>query len=112
MLGAILHPSSRLYRVYAPSTHSLPSIRPVENPYGPPSQQTELTILSCSSRIRVLRHLSPKFGKIWNKKSRVDQDKADFIDLSHRSFVFVSSATALEEIRVIMLTQGLVAEVV
>lgn len=90
VLGAVLHPGSRLHRVYAPSSHSLPSIRPVPDPYGPPTQSTELTILSCSSRIRVLRHLSPKFRRIWNKKPAPDASVASPIDLTRRSFTTVS----------------------
>ena len=92
VLGAILYPSSRLHRVYAPSTQSLPCIRPVTNPYGPANQATELTIITCMSRIRALRHLSPKFGRIWNAKVADGIPIQGSIDLSHRSYAYVSPA--------------------
>ena len=88
--GAVLHASSRLHRVYAPSTHSLPSICPIPNPYGPQNLPTEITIISCTSRIRLLKHLSPKFGRIWNHKHALSGADTPKIDLSQRSFVFVS----------------------
>lgn len=90
ILGAMLHPSSRLHRVYAPSTQSLPYIRPVPNPYGSANQATELTIITCSSGIRALRHLSPKFGRIWNAKLAHDVAVLGSIDRSRRSYAFVS----------------------
>ncbi|MCJ1385179.1 Polynucleotide 5'-hydroxyl-kinase grc3 [Xylographa soralifera] len=66
VLGAVLHASSKLHRVYAPSSHSLPSIRHLRNPFGPAQQPAEITIYSCSSRIRLLRRVSRKFRRIWN----------------------------------------------
>ena len=92
IMGAVLHPSSKLHRVFAPSTHSLPSIRPITDPYRPSPQSTELTIISCTSGIRLLRHLSPKFGRIWNKCDAPDIQMANSIDISKRSFTFVSVA--------------------
>ncbi|MCJ1403337.1 Polynucleotide 5'-hydroxyl-kinase grc3 [Xylographa trunciseda] len=66
ILGAILHASPKLYRVYAPSSHSLPSIRCLRNPFGPAQQPAEVTFTSCNSRIRLLRRVSRKFRRIWN----------------------------------------------
>lgn len=90
ILGAVLHASSRLHRVYAPSTHSLPSIRSIPNPYGPQNLPAEIMIISCGSRLRLLKHLSPKFGRIWNHKHVSARFNLPKIDLSQRSFVFVS----------------------
>ena len=95
--GAVLHASSRLHRVYAPSTHSLPSIHPISNPYGPQNTQAEITINSCTSRIRLLRHLSPKFGRIWNHKHPSTRPDPPKLDLSQRSFVLVSFISFLED---------------
>ncbi|MCJ1391651.1 Polynucleotide 5'-hydroxyl-kinase grc3 [Xylographa bjoerkii] len=66
ILGAVLHASSKLYRVYAPSSHSLPSIRHLRNPFGPAKQPAEITLTSCNSRIRLLRRVSRRFRRIWN----------------------------------------------
>ncbi|MCJ1465202.1 Polynucleotide 5'-hydroxyl-kinase grc3 [Pseudocyphellaria aurata] len=93
ILGAILHASARIYRVYAPSTHSLPSIRPLWNPFGSENQDIVLTILNCSSRIRMLRELSPKFRRIWNKKHKSKKDRENGVGMSRRSFLFVKSST-------------------
>lgn len=68
IMGATLHASPKLHRVYAPSTHSLPVIRYARNPYGPANQPVEITILSCRSQLRLLRRLSWRFAKIWNRK--------------------------------------------
>jgi len=88
--GAVLHVSSRLHRVYAPSTHSLPSIRPIPNPYGPQNLPAEITVISCTSRIRLLKQLSPKFGRVWNHKHAfgVSVDPRT-VNRLQRSFVFV-----------------------
>ena len=88
--GAVLHASSRLHRVYAPSTHSLPSIRSIPNPYGSQNLPAEITIISCGSGLRLLKHLSPKFGRIWNHKYVPAGSDLTKIDLSQRSFVYVS----------------------
>ncbi|KAL8789074.1 MAG: hypothetical protein Q9213_001337 [Squamulea squamosa] len=71
LLGAVLHPSSAVYRVFAPSTHSLPVIRSVRNPYGPADQPIEVTITSLRCGIRSLKQVSPMFDRIWNKAIEV-----------------------------------------
>lgn len=62
LMGAKLHPSSRLHRVYAPSTHSLPVIKCVSGIDG----EAEVEIKSSHSGIARLRDLSPLYQKIWN----------------------------------------------
>ncbi|GAB1215075.1 Polynucleotide 5'-hydroxyl-kinase grc3 [Aspergillus terreus] len=62
LMGAKLHPSPRLYRVYAPSTHSLPVIKCVSGVDG----AAEVEIKSCHSGIYRLRDLSPLYQRIWN----------------------------------------------
>ena len=60
-MGAKLHPSSQLHRVYAPSTHSLPVIKCVAGIDG----DAEVEIKSCTSGISRLRDLSPLYQRIW-----------------------------------------------
>ncbi|KAL8881612.1 MAG: hypothetical protein Q9198_001215 [Flavoplaca austrocitrina] len=74
VLGATLHPSSAAYRVFAPSTHSLPVIRPIRNPFGPAEQPVEITIVSFRSGIRWLKQVSPHFGRIWSTAINVSGD--------------------------------------
>ncbi|KAL8846046.1 MAG: hypothetical protein Q9221_008842 [Calogaya cf. arnoldii] len=76
ILGAVLYPSYAAFRVFAPSTHSLPVIRPIRNPFGPAGQPVEIIITSFRSGIRLLRQVSPKFGRIWNKTLEVSDDVA------------------------------------
>ncbi|KAE8356573.1 polynucleotide 5'-hydroxyl-kinase grc3 [Aspergillus coremiiformis] len=65
VMGAKLHPSPRLYRVYAPSTHSLPVIKCVSGVDG----AAEIEVKSCHSGIYRLRGLSPLYRRIWNGKN-------------------------------------------
>ncbi|KAJ5735157.1 uncharacterized protein N7483_000282 [Penicillium malachiteum] len=62
LMGAKLHPSPRVYRVYAPSTHSLPLIKCVSGVDG----EAEVEIKSCNSGLSRLRDASPLYQKIWN----------------------------------------------
>ncbi|OOQ86539.1 Polynucleotide 5'-hydroxyl-kinase grc3 [Penicillium brasilianum] len=62
LMGAKLHPSARVYRVYAPSTHSLPVIKCVSGVEG----EAEVEIKSCKSGLTRLRDISPLYQKIWN----------------------------------------------
>ncbi|KUM56664.1 hypothetical protein ACN42_g10544 [Penicillium freii] len=61
LMGAKLHPSSQLHRVYASSTHSLPVIKCVAGIDG----DAEVEIKSCTSGISRLRDLSPLYQRIW-----------------------------------------------
>lgn len=88
--GATLHASSKIYRVYAPSTHSLPVIRSCRDPFGPEYQPVEITILTCCSRIRLLRNLSPKFGRIWNHIPSASIMAESNLDFLEKSYTFVS----------------------
>ncbi|PYI07266.1 hypothetical protein BO78DRAFT_367178 [Aspergillus sclerotiicarbonarius CBS 121057] len=65
LMGAKLHPSSRVYRVYAPSTHSLPVIKCVSGVNG----EAEVEFKSCHSGIYRLKDLSPLYQRIWNGKN-------------------------------------------
>ncbi|XHF97476.1 Polynucleotide 5'-hydroxyl-kinase grc3, variant 2 [Aspergillus wentii] len=73
LMGAKLHPSARIYRVYAPSTHSLPVIKCVTGVDG----EAEIEVKSCHSGIYRLRDLSPLYQRIWNGKN-TSADKLTF----------------------------------
>jgi polynucleotide 5'-hydroxyl-kinase GRC3/NOL9 len=64
-MGAKLHPSSRVYRVYAPSTHSLPVIKCVAGVDG----EAEVEIKSCNSGLSRLRDVSPLYQRVWNAQN-------------------------------------------
>ena len=96
VLGAELHPSSSIHRIYAPSTHSLPCIQPILDKSASKHEPAEITVLPCCTRLRMLRQLSPKFGKIWNRKPVVAEEASN-VDRSQRSFVFVSAQDFAEK---------------
>ncbi|OQE28608.1 hypothetical protein PENSTE_c003G08448 [Penicillium steckii] len=62
LMGAKLHPSKKSYRVYAPSTHSLPVIKCVAGVDG----EAEVELKSCNNGLARLRDISPLYQKIWN----------------------------------------------
>ncbi|KAL9584335.1 MAG: hypothetical protein Q9203_004699 [Teloschistes exilis] len=78
ILGAVLYPSSFVYRVYAPSSHALPIIRPIHDPFGPSSQRVEVTISNVSSGIRLLKEVSPRFVRLWNRSKEKSNNKLDY----------------------------------
>ncbi|KAL9009359.1 MAG: hypothetical protein Q9173_005604 [Seirophora scorigena] len=86
ILGATLRQSSRIYRVFAPSTHSLPSIRPLRNPFGPGNQETSITISNCNSGLRLLGQASPKLSRLWNKAPSRSDGTGIALNLSNRTF--------------------------
>ncbi|KAI4234608.1 MAG: hypothetical protein L6R40_006692 [Gallowayella cf. fulva] len=80
ILGAVLYPSSISHRVFAPFTHSLPTIRPIRNPFGPAEQPVEITISSFHSGIRSLKQVSPMFGLLWNEANVLSNDETLELD--------------------------------
>ena len=62
-------PSLTIDQVYAPSTNSLPPLKPVPNPFGSGNPPCEISVISCGSRFRMLGQVSPKFDRIWNGRS-------------------------------------------
>ncbi|OTA39952.1 hypothetical protein BTJ68_00138 [Hortaea werneckii EXF-2000] len=58
LYGAVVHPSSGLQKVYAPSTHALPSITARRD-------NTIIRISNVKSSMRKLDNLSPNFRNIW-----------------------------------------------
>ncbi|KAJ5693043.1 hypothetical protein N7462_002466 [Penicillium macrosclerotiorum] len=67
LMGAKLHPSARAYRVYAPSTHSLPVIKCVSGVDG----EAEVELKSCNSGLSRLRDISPLYQRIWSGDNTV-----------------------------------------
>ena len=86
IFGAIIHASSKLYRVYAPSTHAIPPIRSVPNPYGTGDPPTEVSFFSCGSRLRLLKQISPKFGRIWNGRKGHRGSNRSFVNVSQEQY--------------------------
>lgn len=87
LMGAKLAPSPKTYRVYAPSTHSLPVIKCVSGVEG----YAEVEISSCTSGLPRLRKLAPVYNRIWNVVgSPGDKEISD--EPSQRSFSPVCSA--------------------
>lgn len=85
-MGAKLHPSTRLYRVYAPSTHSLPVIKCVSGVDG----EAEVELKSCESGICRLKDLSPLYQRIWNgEKTPADEMTLKGASESRRTFSVV-----------------------
>jgi polynucleotide 5'-hydroxyl-kinase GRC3/NOL9 len=85
-MGAKLHPSPNTYRVYAPSTHSLPVIKCVSGVEG----YAEIELESCSSNLCRLKDLSPHYSRIWNSTETAG-DKTTLGGTSFkRSFSIVS----------------------
>ena len=84
-MGAKLHPSIKTYRVYAPSTHSLPVIKCVSGVEG----FAEIELQSCSSNLQGLKDLSPHYSRIWNSSKTIG-DSATLSGSFKRSFSIVS----------------------
>jgi len=62
IMGAKLQPSPQVYRVYAPSTHSLPVIKCVSSMDG----YAEIELQSCPNNLDRLKDVSPLYNRIWN----------------------------------------------
>lgn len=91
VLGAILRASSTVHRIYAPSTHPLPVITHLLDPYDSVYQHAEVTLISCNTHIRSLQYLSPKLSCIWNHPESDQYALPPFNkSVSRRSFRYVS----------------------
>jgi polynucleotide 5'-hydroxyl-kinase GRC3/NOL9 len=62
LLGATLGFSDRFYRVFAPSSHSLPVLRCPATDVN----DAEIELHPCNSGINRLKPLSSLFSKLWN----------------------------------------------
>ncbi|KAL9003112.1 MAG: hypothetical protein Q9188_003994 [Gyalolechia gomerana] len=93
ILGAILHQSSVTQRIYAPSIHSLPSMKSIWDPFGPARQQTVVTVSSCKSGIRSLRQVSSEFGRIWNYNTLEPEKQTLSVGPMRRTFQLLNVDT-------------------
>ncbi|KAL8758531.1 MAG: hypothetical protein Q9184_003898 [Pyrenodesmia sp. 2 TL-2023] len=93
VLGAVLYANPKTQRIFAPSTHSLPVIKPIRNPYGSGHQQTIITVSNCSSGLRMLRQVSPKFCRLWNMRSLASAGVIPPLDLSQRTFQYLEKSS-------------------
>ena len=89
ILGALIHASPKLYRIYAPSTHSLPSIHHTQDPHDGQTRQSEITIISCKTNILLFGHISPAFRRIWNHVAPSQHEPVDHA--LGRSYSYVSA---------------------
>lgn len=85
LMGAKLHPSPNVYRVYAPATHSLPVIKCVSGVDG----YAEVELTSCRNGIYRLKDLSPLYQRVWNSKTETAADKVTLKGSSRRTFSVV-----------------------
>ncbi|KAK2831904.1 hypothetical protein FQN49_007051 [Arthroderma sp. PD_2] len=80
IMGAKLYPCPTVYRVYAPSTHSLPVIKSVSGPDG----YAEVEIISYNDGLPQLNRISNLYDRIWSgqgesaAKSPLAPEKASF----------------------------------
>ncbi|KAL1959804.1 hypothetical protein VTO42DRAFT_949 [Malbranchea cinnamomea] len=88
IFGAKLHPSPRLHRVYAPSTHSLPVIKCVS---GGPDDYAEIEIRSCYTGLVGLGDISNLYDRIWNGEQTVP--KRELKCDGHASFAVLYSTS-------------------
>ncbi|OJD24482.1 hypothetical protein ACJ73_04158 [Blastomyces percursus] len=92
VMGAKLQPSPRLYRVYAPSTHSLPVIKCVSGV----EDFAEVEIRSCNNGLCRLRNLSNLYHRIWNSKELTPSSILQASRLSSFSILHSSSDDPLK----------------
>ncbi|KAL8708795.1 MAG: hypothetical protein Q9220_006356 [cf. Caloplaca sp. 1 TL-2023] len=93
-MGAILYPSSVAYPVYATSIHSLPSIKPIINPFAPTEQEVIITISNLHNGLRSLKHVSPTFDRIWNKADVSPEGKVTtFGESVERTFTYLGPSS-------------------
>lgn len=68
--GAVLRPSDKSYRVYAPSTHALPVITAKGG-------NAEIVAVSSGPALTGLSKLSPLWGRIWSGQNAKDPEAAE-----------------------------------
>ncbi len=88
LMGATLRKSPIMYRVYAPSTHSLPVVKCVGTSQIV-SQEAEIEFGHCDDGLHSLRKLSPLFGRIWSEEYGQPHRVALLTGTEKRSFMLV-----------------------
>lgn len=89
-MGAILHADTTTHRVHAPSTHALPIIRCVSDPFGSTDRQTEIELTTYENGIHRLRHVSTRLGGIWDENHTQIEGPTHGAQSKARSFAPVS----------------------
>ncbi|KAI9822464.1 MAG: Polynucleotide 5'-hydroxyl-kinase grc3 [Pycnora praestabilis] len=95
LLGANLQASSSIYRVYASVINPLPAIQcmdPGPSAEGIPSEGAEVELQHCMHGLRPLRKISPKYGRLWNDRSKKAQNVSERTDFEQRSFSLICSS--------------------
>ena len=72
IVGARIQASSKLHRVYAPYSHSLPAICNPKRQEGKQSQTSEIALISCQDSLRKLFICSQLFNDVWPGKGGTD----------------------------------------
>lgn len=90
LMGAILHAGSTAHRVHAPSTHALPIIRCVPDPFSSTNRQTEIQLIAYENGFHLLRQVSTRFGGIWNDSHTRIEGLTSAAHPKARSFALVS----------------------
>lgn len=83
LYGAVLKQSNTIHRVFAPSTHALPSI--VCNSTTP----AEIEVWSCHHSMRSLSKISPLYRRIWNHPNKQMAGDTHDAAVQKRSFSYV-----------------------
>ncbi|GAB7352115.1 hypothetical protein MBLNU459_g2611t1 [Dothideomycetes sp. NU459] len=83
--GAVLRPSHKSHRVYAPSTHALPVITAKGG-------VAEIAIVSSGPSLGRLSKLSPLWGRLWNGQNQKDPETVQESTMS-KSFALLRTAS-------------------
>lgn len=91
MMGAKLYPCDRLYRVYAPSTHSLPILKSISGLNG----FSEFELISVDDGLPELAKVSNLFHRIWNGSMAISPRCMLTLSKEGASFSLVSFLSSL-----------------
>lgn len=93
-MGATLRKSQNAHRVFVSSTHSLPYITCIPKDESA-SEGAEIEILVCKTGMRMLKRISPYFGRIWNSKDSKPLRSSRELEIAERSFTSASDPLLL-----------------
>ncbi|EFQ97515.1 grc3 [Nannizzia gypsea CBS 118893] len=88
VMGAKLYPCDRLYRVYAPSTHSLPIIKSVSGING----FSEFELISVEDGLSELSRISNLYRRIWNGSAEISTRSLFTLSKENASFSLLASS--------------------
>lgn len=90
LMGAILHADTTAHRVHAPSTHALPVIRCVPDPFSSTDRHTKIELTTYEDGLQLLRQVSTRFSGIWNNNHIQIEGPTLGVKSKARSFAPVS----------------------